>query len=77
MKILKHASTGVILRLKRVKSLKGDREGGIDKRYTGVMEWPDFSGIVRVKCEEGGDGERVVTEECLMSGASHAGWDVR
>lgn len=69
-------SYGVILRLKK-DVLRGDEGGDVIGRYYGVMEWPDFAATVKVRVVVKSDGGKVITEESVVSGPCHTGWDTR
>ena len=69
-------SYGVILRIK-TDELREFEEMNVKERFHGVMEWPDFCGIVSVSGVLWTDGRRTITEERLLSGPSHTGWDTR
>ena len=67
---------GVILRVK-ADDLTENEDPNIIGRFHGVMEWPDFAGITSVSGVVMSDGSRTFTEEALLSGPSHTGWDTR
>ena len=67
---------GVILRLRK-EVLRGDEGGDVTGRYHGVMEWPDFVATIRVRVVVRSDGSKVITEESVVSGPCHTGWDTR
>jgi SPRY domain len=67
---------GIILRIKKEKTKECDG-AEIKGRFRGVMEWPDFAAVIRVSGFLHSDGSRTITEEALISGSSHTGWDTR
>ena len=67
---------GVIVRLIKEKVSTGE-SGGAVERFRGFMEWPDFAAVVRVSGVMTSDGGRTITEDSLVSGTCHTGWDTR
>jgi SPRY domain len=67
---------GIIVRLIKEKVTSAE-SGGVVERFRGFMEWPDFAAVVRVSGVMTSDGGRTITEDSLVSGPCHTGWDTR
>lgn len=61
-------TTSIILRL---------RELPHSNSVVSIVEWPQFAATVFCRGEKSVDGEISLTEERLLSGPSHAGWETR
>eukprot|EP01038_Epipyxis_sp_PR26KG_P004035 gene4035-5772_t len=67
---------GVIFRVRKSPKSSSD-EDDVKERLTAIIEWPDFSATVLASGFVWDDGRWILTEDRLLTGPSHCGWEVR